>query len=445
MDLAIVGGGLAGSLAAVFLGRRGHTVTLYERRDDPRLREPSEGRSINLALSARGIDALQRVGLDQQVLSRALPMYGRMMHGIDGQTNYQAYSADGKHAINSVSRSALNEELLSAAQATTGVSIRFGCRIIEADPDTGDLTIESAGGLEHVRHDAAIGTDGAYSAVRDRIVHASRTSYQQDVLPWGYKELSIPAPAPKPAAGDGFPLDPKSLHIWPRQHSMMIALPNPDRSFTATLFWPIDGPHGFSELTGVDSESKIVTRFLAEYSDVIGLMPNLISEYQTNRVGTLLTVRVWPWTLGRLGLLGDAAHAIVPFFGQGMNCSFEDVVELDRCLDITKDDVVAALAMCADQRKPNADAIAEMALENFVEMRDRVGSRWFRLATEGEHKLERLAPTRFKSRYEMISFSTIPYAEAKQRAERQRRALLGAVDVLDKSTNRFRTLFGRTR
>jgi kynurenine 3-monooxygenase len=430
MDLAIVGGGLAGSLAAVFLGRRGHTVTLYERRDDPRGVSGSEGRSINLALSARGIDALQRVGLDQQVLGRALPMYGRMMHSVDGVTNYQAYSADHKHAINSVSRSALNEELLNAAESTPGVTVRFGCRITQADPETGDLTVESTRGTEHVRHDAAIGTDGAYSAVRDRIVHAARTSYQQDVLPWGYKELTIP-----PSEANEFVLDEKALHIWPRQHSMMIALPNPDKSFTATLFWPIDGPHGFDSL---DATNKIAARFAAEYSDVAPLMPSLVDEYQTNKVGTLLTVRVWPWTLGRLGLLGDAAHAIVPFFGQGMNCSFEDVVELDRCLGITGDDnVVAALAMCADKRKPNADAIADMALENFVEMRDKVGSRWFRLATEGEHKLERLAPTKFKSRYEMVSFSTIPYAEAKRRAERQRKLLVGGADLMDKLSSVF--------
>ncbi len=428
MDLAIVGGGLAGSLAAVFLGRRGHTITVYERREDPRVVRGSEGRSINLALSARGIDALQRVGLDQQVLSRALPMYGRMMHAADGVTSFQAYSADHKHAINSVSRSALNEELLTAAEATSGVSIRFGCRITQADPDTGDLTVESATGVEHVRHDAAIGTDGAYSAVRDRIVHHARTSYQQDVLPWGYKELSIPS-----AENGSFALDQKALHIWPRQHSMMIALPNPDRSFTATLFWPMDGPHGFDDL---DSPTKISNRFAAEYGDIAAQMPALTDEYQTNRVGTLLTVRVWPWTLGRLGLLGDAAHAIVPFFGQGMNCSFEDVVELDRCLDQTDDDVICALAMCADKRKPNADAISDMALENFVEMRDRVGSRWFRLATETEHKLERIAPTKFKSRYEMISFSTIPYAEAKRKAERQRKVLLGAADLMDRITQR---------
>jgi kynurenine 3-monooxygenase len=422
MDLAIVGGGLSGALAATVLARRGHAVTLYERRPDPRVTTIGGGRSINLALSHRGISALRHVALDEQVMAHALPMRGRMLHDRTGDSAFQSYSADGSLAINSISRAALNNVLLDAAAAEPGVTIRFDTRVDHADSADDCAVLHIA---DEVRtHAVAIGMDGAFSAVRDRIVKASGTSYSQDALPWGYKELPIP-----PTADGEFALDPGALHIWPRGHSMMIALPNPDRSFTATLFWPVSGPHGFSEL--VDG-ATIGARFDADYADAVPLMPNLVGDYLANPVGHLITVRVWPWVLGRLALLGDAAHAIVPFYGQGMNCSFEDVVELDRCLDETGDDVVEALGRCADRRKPNADAIAEMALDNFVEMRDRVGSRWFRLAKRAEHAVERAAPGRLTSLYELISFSTVPYVEAQRRGRARRTVIDRAVRAMDR-------------
>lgn len=427
MDLAIVGGGLSGPLAAVFLARRGHQVTLYERRADPRTAERVAGRSINLALSARGIDALNRIGLVDDVMAHALPMRGRMLHDRDGTTAYQSYSADGSKAINSVSRSALNDVLLGAAESTPGVSLRFEHRVTEVD-ETGVLRIETPDGATTTHHDLVIGMDGAYSAVRERIVRSSRTAYQQEALPWGYKELTIAA-----AADGGYALDPDSLHIWPRQHSMMIALPNPDHSFTATLFWPFDGEHGFDAL---NNETAVTKRFTEEYVDAVPLMPDLVPHFLHNPVSALVTVRLWPWTMGRIGVLGDAAHAIVPFYGQGMNCSFEDVVELDRCLERTPD-VVEALAACAANRKPNTDAIADMALDNFAEMRDKVGSRWFRVAKRAEHKLERLAPSQFTSLYELVSFTTVPYAEARRRGQRQRRVLGAMADTMDTITKPF--------
>lgn len=427
MDVGLAGGGLTGPLAAVYLARRGHRVTIYERRPDPRLSGAAAGRSINLALSVRGIDALRRVGLDTRIMHCALPMRGRTLHDDDGTTSFQAYSADGTKAIYSVSRGALNEELLTAAEGCPGVTIRFAHPVIEASTtdEAATLRLAAPDGERTATHDVVLGTDGAFSAVRERIVHSSRTDYHQDALPWGYKELTIPS-----RDGD-FALDPGSLHIWPRRHSMMIALPNPDRSFTATLFWPYDGPNGFA---GLDSDGAIVDRMRRDYPDTVPLMPGLAGEFRANPVGSLVTVRMWPWASGRLALLGDAAHAIVPFFGQGMNCSFEDVVELDRCLDETGDDVVAGAARTAARRKPNADAIAQMALENFVEMRDRAGSRWFQLAKRAEYRLERLAPARFASQYELVSFTTVPYAEALQRGERRRRAVAAAVAGLDRAT-----------
>ncbi len=417
-DVGIAGAGLVGPLLAVFLSRRGHDVTLYERRADPRQADAA-GRSINLALSARGIDALERVGLADAVIAHGLAIRGRMVHDRLGKLAYQAYSADGSKAINSISRHGLNSLLLDAAEDEKGVTICFRHRAVHADPEAGEISFESPEGRHTATHDVVIGADGAYSAVRDAIVRGERADYSQDHLPWGYKELTI-----APDASGRFALDPGALHIWPRGDSMMIALPNPDGSFTATLFWPFDGPAGFA---GLDAADAVRGRFERDYPDATPLFEDLVGEFTEHPVGTMVTVRVWPWTSGRLALLGDAAHAIVPFFGQGMNCAFEDAVELDRCLDETGEDWAVALPRYAQRRKPNADAIADLALENFVEIRDRVGSPAFRLGKRLEHAVERLAPDRFASLYELVSFTTVPYAEARQRAAAQRRFPANAV------------------
>jgi kynurenine 3-monooxygenase len=421
-DVGIAGAGLAGPLLAVFLARRGHDVTVYERRPDPRL-VGAAGRSINLALSARGLDALERVGLAESVMAHGLAMRGRMMHDPTGQLAYQAYSADGSKAINSISRHSLNVLLLDAAAKEPGVILHFEERALGVVADTGELTLEGPAGRHTATHEVVVGADGAYSALREAVVRSERADYRQEHLPWGYKELTI-----APDRSGLFALEPGALHIWPRGDSMMIALPNPDRSFTATLFWPFDGPAGFA---GLDSAAAVRARFDRDYPDATELFEDLAGEFARNPVGALVTVRLWPWVRGRLALLGDAAHAIVPFFGQGMNCAFEDVVELDRCLDEAADDWTAALTSYAERRKPNTDAIAELALDNFVEMRDKVGSRVFRLGKRAEHAVERWAPDHFESLYELVSFTTVPYAEARRRAAAQRRfpanvAALGA-------------------
>ncbi|MGW4497763.1 FAD-dependent oxidoreductase [Micromonospora sp. NPDC004336] len=417
-EIAVVGAGLAGCLLACFLARRGYPVALYERRPDPRTGTVERGRSINLALSERGLDALRRIGLDRQVLADALPMRGRMIHPVAGEPQFQSYSASGDRAINSISRGALNNALLDAATALPGVRVAFDHRLVGLDPATGDMTFETPTGKVAATASVVLGADGAGSAVRGQLLAYGLLTESLDFLDYGYKELTIP-----PLGGD-FALDPDALHIWPRGTSMMIALPNPDRSFTCTLFWPT---HGTASFASLGSPAAIERHFAEHYPDLPPLAPNLVDDYQHNPVGVLGTVRCTPWQAnGRVGLLGDAAHAIVPFYGQGANCAFEDVVELDRCLAECADDWSAALPLFQQRRQANAEAIARMALANFVEMRDKVASPLFQAGRKVEHALERALPGRYVSRYELVSFSTTPYADVVRRVRRQHR-LLAAV------------------
>jgi kynurenine 3-monooxygenase len=420
--VAIAGAGLAGCLAASFLARRGYAVDLYERRPDPRDGKVERGRSINLALSERGLDALRRIGLDQQVMAEALPMKGRMIHPIAGKQQFQQYSLDGDRAINSISRGALNNALLEAALAQENVRVFFERRLTGLEVASGRMSFADG---STARADVVLGADGAGSGVRGQLLKAGLLRESLDFLDYGYKELTIPA-----RDGD-WALDPGALHIWPRGSSMMIALPNPDRSFTCTLFWPNGGTSSFASLT---SPAAILKHFERDYPDVPPIAPTLVEDYQHNPVGMLGTVRCDPWQAGgKVCLIGDAAHAIVPFYGQGANCAFEDVVELDRCLDETRgeagDDWGRALPLFQLRRQANAEAIAQMALENFVEMRDKVASPAFQARKNLEHVLERALPGRYVSRYELVSFSTTPYAEVQRRVRTQQRvlaAVLGA-------------------
>jgi kynurenine 3-monooxygenase len=420
--VAIVGAGLAGCLLATLLARRGIEVTVYERRPDPRVAGPERGRSINLAISARGLAALDQVGLRARALGQALPMHGRMVHSVAGEQSFRPYSADGAQAINSISRAELNLALLDCAERSPGVRVRFAARLRDLDLATGTLAFDTDSGLgdsglgdsglEEATADIVLAADGAYSVARRSVTFRPGFTFSQDYLEHGYKELTIP-----PRGGD-FALNPDALHIWPRGSSMMIALPNLDKSFTCTLFWTD------SEFAALTSPDAIAAYFRQHYGDVVDLIPNLADDYLHNPVGSLVTIRCWPWVHGGAGaggsgatlaLVGDAAHAIVPFFGQGANCALEDCVEIDRCLGETGGSWPAALAVYAERRKANCDAIAEMALDNFIEMRDRVNSKVFQAQAAARHFLERRLPGRYVSRYELVSFSTIPYAEIPHR------------------------------
>ncbi len=403
--ITLVGGGLSGSLLAVYLAKKGFEVNVFERRPDMRKNRISAGRSINLALSARGIRALQKVGLDGEVLKQAIPMYGRVMHPVQGDLTFQPYGKEGQ-AIYSVSRGLLNIRLLELADEYPNIHLHFNHRCVEVDMDQGLTTFVNEQGQEvQVKGDRIIGTDGAFAATRGRLQITDRFNYQQSYLDHGYKELLIP-----PGEGGKFLMQKEALHIWPRGHFMMIALPNPPGDFTCTLFFPFEGEQSFSSLK---TEEQVTQFFNQYFPDAVPLMPTLVEDFFNNPVSSLVTVKCYPWVKDdKLALLGDAAHAIVPFFGQGMNCAFEDCVVMDECLDQYPNDWGKAFATYQQRRKPNADAIADLAVQNFIEMRDRVGDPDFLRRKKIEHDLCERYPDRFKSQYEMVTFSHIPYATA---------------------------------
>lgn len=441
----IVGAGLAGSLVAIYLARQGCRVRLFERRDDPRRAGYVGGRSINLALSARGLWGLEGVGLDRHVLERdAIRMPGRMLHGVDGKLTFQPYSKDPRDAINSVSRGGLNITLLNAAEREPGVEIEFGARCTDVDLERNAALFETSGG-ERVQEsaDLIVGADGAYSPVRFRLQRNDRFEYSQSYLSTGYKELSIPA-----GPGGAFVIERDALHIWPRGASLMIALPNRDGSFTNTLFWPFEGEHSFAMLERELADRRGAARpgepmpeptraerdrvwahFERWYGDAVRVMPTIVDDFFTNPTGSLVTVRCSPWRhVNKDGkgvvILGDAAHAIVPFYGQGMNCAFEDCRVLAELLRPGGwEDLDSTLVEFERLRKPNADAIADMAIENFYEMGDKVGRPEFLYRKRVEQAIHDMFPDRVFPQYNLVSFSIVPYAEARARGRELERLL----------------------
>ncbi|HWL95306.1 MAG TPA: NAD(P)/FAD-dependent oxidoreductase, partial [Phycisphaerae bacterium] len=340
----IVGGGLAGGVMANYLARAGFPVRMYEKRPDQRQAGVIGGRSINLALSVRGMHALKEIGVLDTVMDQAVPMPGRMIHGVDGTQFFQPYGTRGE-AIYSISRGGLNCMLLDAAQRLPDVELFFEHRCIDVDIETGETAYERPdGGIVKAKGDIVLSADGAFSAVRARLQKLDRFDYSQVYLEHGYKELSIP-----PADGGGWRLEKNALHIWPRRSYMMIALPNSDGSFTVTCFWPFDGPNGFNRLHSADD---VLGYFRAHFPDAVPLMPTLAADYFANPTSSLVTIRCGPWHYrDRLVMLGDAAHAIVPFFGQGMNAAFEDCTALMERIESCREDYAAAFADFYEHRK----------------------------------------------------------------------------------------------
>ena len=401
----IVGAGLAGALLALLLARRGFRVILYDRRPDPRKTDAEGGRSINLALAARGIRALERAGVMERIQPLLIPMRGRMVHDTTGATNLQPYGQSEHEVIYSVGRAALNRVLIEAAASYATVDLRFEQTCLRADLESDTLSFQDCKTRPLT---PTIATDGAGSTVRTSLVRANRVKVREDWLDHDYKELTIPATTR---------LDGKSLHIWPRGGFMLIALPNTDGTFTATLFLARRGPNSFESL---DSPTAIRDFFQREFPDAVPLMPNLLQGFTAHPQGQLGTVHLAPWHIGgQVLLLGDAAHAIVPFHGQGMNAAFEDCFVLDFLLD-HHDTWATLFAELEESRRPNTTAIAEMALENYTEMRDTVLDTGFVRRKAIAMELERRFPDRFIPRYSMVMFHPeIPYAEAQRRGRVQ--------------------------
>ena len=423
----LIGSGLAGGLLAAFFGRRGYEVELFERRADPRAGNFVGGRSINLALSTRGIHALAQLGLADQVLRHAIPMRGRMIHDRSGDLHFAPYDRDPKKYINSIGRAALNTVVIEAALRHANVRVLFNhqCTGVDLHSATAQLFNSSTNQPVTASGDAVIGVDGAFSAVRQAMQRqVSHFEYNESYLAHGYKELTIP-----PAADGSWRMEKEALHIWPRKSFMMIALPNPDGSFTCTLFWEFEGSRSFAT-TKTDED---VRRFFGEeFPDAVPLMPALLEEYGVNPTGSLVTIRCAPWFYkDKVALVGDAAHAVVPFYGQGMNAAFEDCVVLDECLAQWPNDRERAFREYCARRKKNADALADLAVANFIEMRDKTASRAFRAKKKLDHALEGLLPGVYLPLYAMVSFTRIPYAEAARRARWQDRLVyLGLAAVV---------------
>ena len=420
----IVGAGLAGSLMALYLARRGKAVEVWERRPDLRRVDIPAGRSINLAISTRGLTALDKVGLKEEVLRQSLPMPGRILHDRTGKITFQAYGQKDQ-AIRSVSRRDLNALLMDKAE-DAGVPFHFDQACAALDASSGRITFSAPDGTEHPQEASlVIGADGAFSAVRDQVMKQSQMNYDQTWIESGYVELTIP-----PAPDGNYAMDPKGLHIWPRHDYMLIALPNRDKSFTVTLFLPFQSEQGWC-FDRLKTEDDVRRFFDEDFADAVPLMPTLVDDFFTNPHSGLATIKCSPYHYGdRVVLIGDSAHAIVPFYGQGMNAAFESASLLDDLLQAHPQ--AQALERFTAERCPDGFAIRQLALDHYYEMRASVASPLFLLQTKVEQLIERLLPG-FKPLYGMVSFSNIPYQQAVERAQRQKatvRSILGLVGLM---------------
>ena len=422
--MTIIGAGLVGSLHSIYLTAKGHKVKIFERRGDMRKETIQAGRSINLALSDRGIKALEEVGIMDMIKEICIPMHGRYIHKSDGSKAYQPYGREGQF-INSVSRGELNKKLMEMAERN-GVEIFFNHKCETIDWNTNTITFHTNNQPADHNFQLLFGADGAYSAVRlQHQLHHDRFDYQQSFIDFGYKELNIPA------GKDGaFMMDKNALHIWPRGNYMLIALPNMDGSFTCTLFFPFEGEPSF---TSLDTKEKVNRFFKQTFGDAYALMPTLEHDFFTNPVSSLVTIKCHPWIReDKFALIGDAAHAIVPFFGQGMNCGFEDCSVLNGLMDKYPDDWNKILQEYQHLRKPDGDAIADLALNNFVEMRDKIADERFLLQKKIEADFSKKHPDKWIPSYSQVTFSPgIRYSEALSNSRIQEGIMKEVMNISD--------------
>ena len=424
--LTIVGAGLAGALLATLLARRGWQVDVFERRGDPRLHGYAGGRSINLALAERGLHALRQADADGAVLERAVMMRGRMVHPLHGEPQLQRYGRDDSEVIWSVSRGELNISLLDAAE-TAGATLHFDRGLASVDFDRKVATYNGDGGAHEHPFEALLGCDGAGSTLRAQMGRHTDLGERTAWLEHGYKELEIP-----PANDGGFRIEPNALHIWPRGRYMCIALPNDERTFTVTLFMALHGDGSDDpDFDSVSTAAEARALFARDFADTLPLIPELEQDFEANPTGTMATLYLDRWHLdGHAVLLGDAAHAMVPFHGQGMNCAFEDCVALASHIEAAPD-LATAFAAFETERMADARAIQQMALENYIEMRDLVDDPDFLLQRELEQALQDRHPGRFVPHYAMVTFMRMPYSLALERSEIQRGILVEATRGLD--------------
>lgn len=412
--ITIIGAGLVGSLLSIYLQKRDYKVDVYERRPDMRKETMRAGKSINLALSNRGWRPLTEVGLEKKLNQLIILMKGRMMHDLEGNLSFQPYGKEGQ-AINSISRGGLNSLLMDAAESH-GVKFHFNFKCIDIDFERTIAYVENDDTSLDIHSDLIFGADGAFSAVRSAMQKTDRFNYSQDYIPHGYKELSFPA-----TANNDFALEKNALHIWPRKDFMLIALPNLDRSFTVTLFLAFEGEKSFENLVRDDD---IEDFFETEFKDAKTLMPNLVDQFRQNPPSSLVTVRSYPWVKNNVCVIGDAAHAVVPFYGQGMIAGFEDCYVLNELLDKNDDNWETTLKEFEELRKPDTNAIADLALENFVVMREKVGDEKFLLRKQIEAHLYELYPDKWIPLYSMVTFNeNMRYSEALAKGKRQEQVM----------------------
>ena len=419
----LAGAGLVGSLFAIYLAKKGHRVDVFERRKDMRTESIGVGKSINLALSNRGWKALAGVGIDDEVKQMAIPMYKRVMHALDGTLTDQAYGKDGE-AIYSVSRGGLNALLMDIAEREDKVNIHFNKKCVGVNLKEASSTFEDAITKEitRVEADHVVGADGIYSAVRTQMQRQDRFNYEQRYIEHGYKELVIPANE------DGtHQLEMNALHIWPRGTYMLIALPNLDGSFTCTLFFPFKGKYSFDSLT---DDASILSFFKEVFPDAVSLMPTLLQDFKGNPTSSLGIIRCFPWTVDdKVMLIGDASHATVPFYGQGMNSGFEDCSVFNELMEKYGDDWEACFKAYELARKENGDAIQDLSIHNFMVMRDKTADPKFLLQKKIEKHFSTKHPDKWLPLYSMVTFSDIPYAEAWRLGQKQE-AMMEAIVAL---------------